>query len=72
MLSIQSQPCNCADHGFQSTQTVLTRVPQTTDAEFEQAVDAASHAFKSWSKTSILTRQKFVLEYVCCQNHASL
>ncbi|KAJ2919311.1 hypothetical protein MD484_g1150, partial [Candolleomyces efflorescens] len=45
-----------------STQTVLTRVPQTTDAEFAQAVDAASHAFKSWSKTSILTRQKFVIE----------
>ncbi|KAH6916873.1 methylmalonate-semialdehyde dehydrogenase [Coprinopsis sp. MPI-PUGE-AT-0042] len=45
-----------------STQTVLTRVPQTTDAEFAQAVDAASHAFKTWSKTSVLTRQKFVME----------
>ncbi|KAJ3560469.1 hypothetical protein NP233_g10821 [Leucocoprinus birnbaumii] len=45
-----------------STQAVLSKVPQTTSAEFEQAVDAASHAFKSWSKTSILTRQRFVLE----------
>ncbi|EAU92693.2 methylmalonate-semialdehyde dehydrogenase [Coprinopsis cinerea okayama7 len=45
-----------------STQTVLTRVPQTTETEFEQAVDAASQAFKTWSRTSLLTRQKFVLE----------
>ncbi|KAF8647903.1 hypothetical protein AX16_006435 [Volvariella volvacea WC 439] len=45
-----------------ATQTVLTRVPQTTSTEFEQAVDAASHAFKTWSRTSVLTRQRFVLE----------
>ncbi|KAF5356173.1 hypothetical protein D9756_004093 [Leucocoprinus leucothites] len=45
-----------------STQTVLSSVPQTTSEEFDQAVDAASHAFKSWSKTSVLTRQRFVLE----------
>lgn len=45
-----------------STQTLLSRVPQTTAEEFEQAVDAAAHAFNSWSKTSVLTRQRFVLE----------
>ncbi|ETW86946.1 hypothetical protein HETIRDRAFT_305451 [Heterobasidion irregulare TC 32-1] len=45
-----------------STQTLLTRVPETTHAEFEQAVDAASRAFKTWSNTSVLTRQRFVLE----------
>ncbi|KAF9455076.1 methylmalonate-semialdehyde dehydrogenase [Macrolepiota fuliginosa MF-IS2] len=45
-----------------STQTVLSRVPQTTSSEFEQAADAAGHAFKSWSRTSVLTRQRFVLE----------
>ncbi|KAI0068309.1 methylmalonate-semialdehyde dehydrogenase [Artomyces pyxidatus] len=45
-----------------STQTLLTRVPETTSAEFDQAVDAASEAFKTWSKTSVLTRQRFVLE----------
>ncbi|KIK70843.1 hypothetical protein GYMLUDRAFT_32914 [Collybiopsis luxurians FD-317 M1] len=45
-----------------STQTLLSRVPQTTDLEFKQAVDAASQAFKSWSKTSIITRQRFVIE----------
>ncbi|KAF8973544.1 methylmalonate-semialdehyde dehydrogenase [Flammula alnicola] len=45
-----------------SSQTVLTRVPQTTDAEFKDAVDAASQAFKTWSRTSVVTRQRFVLE----------
>ncbi|THH18419.1 hypothetical protein EW146_g2550 [Bondarzewia mesenterica] len=45
-----------------STQTLLTRVPETTSTEFEQAVDAASQAFKTWSNTSVLTRQRFVLE----------
>lgn len=46
----------------QSTQTVLTRVPETTSAEFEQAVDAASQAYKTWSRTSVITRQRFAIE----------
>ncbi|CAK5264600.1 unnamed protein product [Mycena citricolor] len=45
-----------------STQTLLSRVPQTTSGEFQQAVDAASDAFKSWSRTSVLRRQRFALE----------
>ncbi|KAK7059137.1 hypothetical protein VNI00_001763 [Paramarasmius palmivorus] len=45
-----------------STQTLLTRVPQTTDAEFQQAIDAASDAYKTWSRTSVLGRQRFALE----------
>ena len=48
----------------QSTQTLLTRVPQTTNSEFMAAIEAASHAYKSWSRTSVVTRQRFVLEYV--------
>jgi len=59
---VESKSTEWIDVHDPSTQTVLTRVPQTTDAEFAQAVDAASEAFKTWSKTSILTRQKFVLE----------
>ncbi|KAI6162069.1 methylmalonate-semialdehyde dehydrogenase [Pisolithus thermaeus] len=45
-----------------ATQTLLTRVPQTTSSEFAQAVHAASHAYKSWSRTSLLARQRFVIE----------
>jgi malonate-semialdehyde dehydrogenase (acetylating) / methylmalonate-semialdehyde dehydrogenase len=46
-----------------STQTPLSKVPETTEEEFNRAVEAASDAFKTWSRTSILTRQKFALEY---------
>ncbi|KAF8335456.1 methylmalonate-semialdehyde dehydrogenase [Cantharellus anzutake] len=46
-----------------STQTLLTRVPETTAEEFNAATDAASEAFKSWSKASLLTKQKFLLDF---------
>jgi len=45
-----------------STQTLLSRVPETTSAEFEQAMDAASQAYKTWSRTSVITRQRFAIE----------
>ncbi|KAI0830727.1 methylmalonate-semialdehyde dehydrogenase [Trametes gibbosa] len=45
-----------------ATQTLLTRVPETTSSEFEQAVNAASQAYKTWSRTSVLTRQRFVMD----------
>jgi malonate-semialdehyde dehydrogenase (acetylating)/methylmalonate-semialdehyde dehydrogenase len=45
-----------------STQTVLSRVPETTEEEFERAVAAAKTAFEGWRRTSVLTRQKFALE----------
>jgi malonate-semialdehyde dehydrogenase (acetylating)/methylmalonate-semialdehyde dehydrogenase len=42
-----------------ATQTLLTRVPETTKDEFDSAVDAASEAFKTWRRTSVLTRTSF-------------
>ncbi|PCH33746.1 methylmalonate-semialdehyde dehydrogenase [Wolfiporia cocos MD-104 SS10] len=45
-----------------ATQTLLTRVPETTASEFDQAVAAASEAYKTWSRSSVLTRQRFVME----------
>ncbi|KAG8971423.1 hypothetical protein FRC05_011102 [Tulasnella sp. 425] len=44
-----------------STQTVLTRVPEPTNEEFNAAVEAAETAFKTWSRTSILTRQRVAM-----------
>ena len=49
---------------MQATQTLLSRVPETTSEEFQQAVSAASEAYKTWSRSSVLTRQRFVLESV--------
>jgi len=41
-----------------ATNEVVTRVPKSTQDEMEAAVDAAKGAFKSWSKASVLSRQK--------------
>ncbi|KAJ7791763.1 Methylmalonate-semialdehyde dehydrogenase [Mycena olivaceomarginata] len=45
-----------------ATQTLLSRVPETTPEEFESAVEAASKAFQTWRKTSVLKRQRFALD----------
>nr|GAT47820.1 predicted protein [Mycena chlorophos] len=45
-----------------STQTLLSRVPETTQTEFADAVEKAQTAFKSWSRASIITRQKVAME----------
>ena len=38
----------------QSTQTLLTHIPQTTNSEFMATIEDASHAYKSWSRTSVV------------------
>ncbi|KXN83887.1 Methylmalonate-semialdehyde dehydrogenase [acylating], mitochondrial [Leucoagaricus sp. SymC.cos] len=59
---IESTTDEWLDVNDPSTQTLLSRVPQSTNEEFEQAVEAASKAFKAWSKASIITRQRFVIQ----------
>ncbi|GBE78255.1 methylmalonate-semialdehyde dehydrogenase [Sparassis latifolia] len=59
---VESQTSEWIDVVDPATQTLLTRVPETTSSEFKQAVDAASEAYKTWSRSSVLTRQRFVLE----------
>ena len=46
----------------QSTQTLVNRVPETTEAEFNSAVSAASKAYEEWSQTSIIRRQRVIFE----------
>ena len=46
-----------------ATQEVIAKVPQTTDAEINQAVAAAQKAFKTWRKTPITTRARIFLKY---------
>lgn len=45
-----------------ATQTVLTRVPETTPAEFDEAVASAARAFPDWRETSLLGRQAVMLK----------
>lgn len=56
---------------WQSTQTIVNYVPETTESEFNAAVDAASQAFKTWRTTSIMRRQRVMFEQVCFNLHMS-
>ena len=48
-------------HMLQATQDVVSRVPQTTSAEFEAAVAAARDAFPAWRRTPVSVRQRVML-----------
>jgi|SRR5579859_978183 len=45
-----------------ATQNVVTRVPESTDAEMTAAVDSAEKAFKTWKNTSFLFRQQIMFK----------
>lgn len=45
-----------------ATQELVTRVPQATQQELEEAVKSAEYAFKDWRKTSLLSRQRIMLD----------
>jgi malonate-semialdehyde dehydrogenase (acetylating)/methylmalonate-semialdehyde dehydrogenase len=38
-------------------------VPQSTDAEFNEAVANAAETFKKWKNTAISTRVRYMLKY---------
>ncbi|KAI8836358.1 Aldehyde/histidinol dehydrogenase [Chytridium lagenaria] len=44
-----------------ATQELITLVPQATPEELKYASDVAQSAFKTWKKSSILTRQRVML-----------
>lgn len=45
-----------------ATNEVVTRVPKCTNDEMQAAVDSSKRAYKSWSQSSILTRQQVMLK----------
>ena len=47
-----------------ATNNLVTRVPQSTDKEFKEAVDSAVRAFPGWKATSLLTRQQIIFRLV--------
>ncbi|KAI0124664.1 methylmalonate-semialdehyde dehydrogenase [Xylariales sp. AK1849] len=47
-----------------ATNNLVTRVPQSTDAELQAAVDSAQRAFPSWKSTSVLARQQIMFKFV--------
>lgn len=52
----------CGFGAPQATQDVVSRVPQTTEAEFEAAVAAAKAAFPAWRSTPVSVRQRVMLK----------
>ena len=47
-----------------ATNRLVTRVPQSTDAELAAAVDSAAAAFPAWKATSLLSRQQVMFRFV--------
>ncbi|OLL23048.1 putative methylmalonate-semialdehyde dehydrogenase [acylating], mitochondrial [Neolecta irregularis DAH-3] len=47
-----------------ATQTLVTRVPETTTEELDAAVASAKKAFPAWRKTSIMHRQQIMFRLV--------
>ena len=60
--------------GVQATQEVVSRLPQTTEREFNAAVQAAKDAYPKWRNTALPTRSRVMFKYqelirqhmVCC------
>merc|ERR1711872_385939 len=46
-----------------ATNQVVTRVPQSTQAEMEEAVESAKAAHRTWSRSSAMARQQIMFRY---------
>jgi malonate-semialdehyde dehydrogenase (acetylating)/methylmalonate-semialdehyde dehydrogenase len=47
-----------------STQKLISSVPETPKEDFNKAVNAAKEAYKSWRNVPVLTRQRFMFDYL--------
>lgn len=46
-----------------ATNNLVTRVPQSTDAELKAAVASAQKAFPAWKATSVMARQQIMFKF---------
>lgn len=60
---VESSTSDWIDLHNPATNEVITRVPKATQEEMQSAVDTAKEAFKTWSRTSILSRQQIMFNY---------
>ncbi|KAK9388376.1 Aldehyde/histidinol dehydrogenase [Lipomyces mesembrius] len=61
---LESKATTWIDLHDPATNNIVTRVPQSTTEELLAAVDSAEKAFKSWRKTTLLTRQQIMFKFV--------
>ncbi len=61
---VQSETAQWIDLHDPATNNLVTRVPQSTDAELKAAVESAKKAFPAWKATSIIARQQIMFKFV--------
>lgn len=61
--TVESQATEWVDLHDPATNKVVTRVPISTQSEMEAAVASAKAAYKSWSRTSIMSRQQILFKF---------
>ncbi|KAJ1948081.1 hypothetical protein FBU59_001757 [Linderina macrospora] len=59
---VESQTTEWIDVHNPATQELVTRVPKATPQELQEAAASAQSAFKEWRRTSVLTRQRKMLD----------
>lgn len=60
---VESKSSNWIDLHNPATNEVISKVPLSTQQEMEDAVAAAKEAYKSWSQTSLISRQQYLFKY---------
>lgn len=61
---IKSEATTWYDIHDPSTNQVISKVPQSTPEELEQAIASAEEAFHSWKNTSVIKRQGIAFKFV--------
>ena len=56
----------------QSTQELLSKVPETTESEFNRAVECSKEAQREWCDIPVTTRQRYMFDYVALLKAHSL
>lgn len=71
---VESKTSEWIDVHDPATNKVVTRVPKCTKDELQAALESNKKAFKSWSNTSVLSRQQvmFKLQALIKQNMGEL
>ena len=60
---VESKTTDYVDLHNPATNEVITRVPKCTQGEMESAVESCKKAYKTWSQTSIMTRQQLMFKF---------
>jgi malonate-semialdehyde dehydrogenase (acetylating) / methylmalonate-semialdehyde dehydrogenase len=60
---VKSETTQWIDLYDPATNNLVTRVPQSTDAELKAAVESAKKAFPAWKATSIIARQQVIFKF---------